>query len=104
MQRIRSRRSGSSKAAPRYWSGQVTATSNALDLEEGVFKMATPRAVAESLKRSADQSRRRKVDPFRSAMSMLNFFINRAGRNLTPDRRHVLELAKGELRSLYHRS
>jgi hypothetical protein len=82
----------------------VTRESNALDLEPGVFKKPSARAVAASLKRSADQSRRRKTDPFRSAMSMLNFFLNRAGRNLSAERRRVLERAKDELRTLYGRA
>jgi hypothetical protein len=85
------------------WSAQVTAHSNALDLEDGVFQMRTPRAVAQSLKRSADRSRRRKTTPFQSAMSMLNFFINRAGAGLSAARRRVLEQAKDELRRLYGR-
>ncbi|HSL69595.1 MAG TPA: DUF3175 domain-containing protein [Longimicrobiales bacterium] len=85
------------------WSSRVTQTSNALDLEQGVFTKRTPRQVALSLKRSADASRRRKSDPFRSAMSMLNFHINRAGRSLPAERRRVLNAAKHELRKLYHR-
>jgi len=68
------------------WSQRVTETSNALDLDKGVFSLDNPRKIALSLKRSADRSRRRKADPFRSAMSMLNFYINRAGRNLSSDR------------------
>jgi hypothetical protein len=93
------------RAAPatRYWSQHVTDTSNALDLEPDVFKLSDPRAIALSLKRSAEQSRRRKTDPFRSAMSMLVFYINRAGRNLPAQRRRVLEQAKDELRALFHR-
>jgi hypothetical protein len=92
-------------AAPgvRYWSQHVTETSNALDLEPGVFQLSDPAAIARSLKRSAEQSTRRKVDPFRSAMSMLVFYINRAGRNLPAHRRRVLERAKDELRALYQR-
>jgi hypothetical protein len=78
-------------------------TSNALDLEQGVFTKRTPRQVALSLKRSAEASRRRKSDPYRSAMSMLSFHINRAGRNLSAERRRVLNAAKHELRRLYHR-
>jgi len=85
------------------WSRRVTETSNALDLDKGVFSLDNPRKIALSLKRSADRSRRRKVDPFRSAMSMLNFYINRAGRNLPSARRDRLEAAKGELRRLYHK-
>ena len=79
-------------------------TSNALDLEPGVFTLRTPRAVAASLKRSAERSHRRKSDPYRSAMSMLTFHINRGGRNLSPSRRRVLESAKNELRAMYGRS
>jgi hypothetical protein len=78
-------------------------TSNALDLEPGVFKLRTPHGVATSLKRSADRSHRRKSDPYRSAMSMLTFHLNRGGRNLSPSRRRVLESAKNELRTLYGR-
>jgi hypothetical protein len=81
----------------------VTEHSSALDLEEGVFKKTSARAIAESLRRSAERSGRRKTDPFRSAMSMLTFYINRAGRNLAPTRQRVLERAKHELRRLYGR-
>jgi Protein of unknown function (DUF3175) len=81
----------------------VTETSDALDLEQGIFAQPSAKAVATSLKRSAERSRRRKSDPFRSAMSMLVFYINRAGRRLTPRRRRVLESAKDELRELYGR-
>lgn len=87
----------------RRWSQRVTETSNALDLEKGVFSLDDPRKIALSLKRSAERSTRRKSDPFRSAMSMLNFYINRAGRNLTATRRRKLEAAKDALRKLYHR-
>jgi hypothetical protein len=76
-------------------------TSNALDLEKGVFTKRSPRAVAQSLKRSAEGSRRRKSAPFRSAMSMLNFHINRAGKGMSKSQKNVLERAKGELRKLY---
>jgi hypothetical protein len=85
------------------WSQRVTATSNALDLEPGIFTWDDPRRIAASLKRSAQASRRRKTTPFASAMSMLNFYINRAGRNLPEERRQVLERAKGELRILFGR-
>jgi hypothetical protein len=83
------------------WSQRVTKTSNALDLEEGVFSLDNPRSIARSLKRSAEHSHRRKSDPFRSAMSMLTFYINRAGSNLSKQRRALLEAAKQELRALY---
>ena len=85
------------------WSHRVTETSNALDLDPGVFSRDDPRSIARSLKRSAERSRRRKSDAFRSAMSMLSFYINRAGKNLSKTRRERLQAAKEELRSLYHR-
>jgi Protein of unknown function (DUF3175) len=88
----------------RRWSRRVTQTSDALDLKKGLFSGKTAKGIARSLKRSADRSRRRKSDPFRSAMSMLNFYINRAGRKLPRARRARLEAAKDELRVLYRRS
>lgn len=91
------------KAAVDRWSQEVTETSNALDLEEGVFALKDPREIARSLKRSADASRRRKSQPFRSAMSMLTFYINRAGGRLSDEQRARLEKAKDELRVLYGR-
>jgi len=91
------------KNAKNNWSRRVTTNSNALDLEPGVFTLEDPREIALSLKRSALRSRRRRVDPFRSAMSMLNFYINRAGRKLPLNRRKVLELAKNELRDVFGR-
>jgi hypothetical protein len=89
--------------ARKRWSQRVTQRSNALDLDPGVFARSDPRSIARSLKRSADRSRRRKVDPFRSAMSMLTFYINRAGKALSQTRRRRLEAAKDELRALYGR-
>jgi hypothetical protein len=86
------------------WSARVTRKSNALDLEEGVFTWKDPRRIAESLRRSAEASTRRKADPFRSAMSMLVFYINRAGRKLDRRQKRVLEQAKEALRSLYGRA
>jgi hypothetical protein len=83
------------------WSQRVTETSNALDLDKGVFSRDEPRSIARSLKRSAERSRRRKGDPFRSAMSMLTFYINRAGKKLSKERRTRLEAAKEELRALF---
>jgi hypothetical protein len=92
----------SKKAAPKKkWSGSVTRESNALDLEQGVFKSRSPRKIAASLKRSAEHSRRRKSSPYRSAMSMLTFYINRAGRDLPAGQKRVLEKAKDELRDLF---
>lgn len=87
----------------RRWSQRVAETSNALDLEPGVFTLDDARRIARSLKRSAEASRRRKTDAFRSAMSMLNFYINRAGRQLAAPRRAVLDAAKDELRALFGR-
>ena len=87
----------------KYWSGQVTKSSFALDLEEGIFTWSDPKKIALSLKKSAEQSTRRKAPPFMSAMSMLNFYINRAGKNLKPQRKRVLEQAKVELRKLFKR-
>ena len=85
------------------WSAKVTHGSFALDLEEGVFTWNDPKRIAQSLKRSADVSTHRKSPPFRSAMSMLVFYINRAGRNLDKDQKRILEQAKEELRILYGR-
>lgn len=87
----------------KYWSKDVTEHSNAMDLEADVFKQRSAKKIAESLKRSAERSRRRKSGPYQSAMSMLNFYINRAGKNLPPSRLHVLENAKKQLRRLYGR-
>ena len=85
------------------WSQRVTETSNALDLEQGVFTRDDPASIARSLKRSAEQSKRRKSDPFRSAMSMLVFYVNRAGHMLSARRRALLERAKKELRRQFKR-
>jgi hypothetical protein len=85
------------------WTQDVTRTSNALDLEPGVFTWSDPRDIARSLQRSAERSERRRTDPFRSAMSMLSFYINRAGARLDPAQRERLEAAKDELRALYGR-
>jgi hypothetical protein len=88
---------------PARWSGKVTRESNALDLEEGVFTWPDPVRIARSLRHSAEASTRRKSSPFRSAMSMLVFYINRAGTGLDPGQRRILEQAKDELRRLYDR-
>lgn len=96
-------KSGKSTNTDNHWSQHVTESSDALDLEPGVFTLTDPRAIALSLKKSADASQRRKADPFRSAMSMLTFYINRAGRHLPANQRECLELAKDELRELYDR-
>ena len=89
------------KQNKRYWSDYVTKHSFALDLEAGVFTWDDPRKIAESLKKSAEGSLRRKGTPFQSAMSMVNFYINRAGKNLKPARKRILEQAKVELRKLF---
>ncbi len=86
------------------WSRDVTQKSDALDLEANVFTKERPRDIALSLKRSADHSKRRKSDPYRSAMSMLTFYINRAGKNLPKERRERLEKAKDELRRMYRKA
>ena len=83
------------------WSHQVTKKSDALDLEKGVFTWDDPRKIALSLKKSAEQSRRRKASPHQSAVSMLNFYINRAGKNLPADRRETLNADKTGLRKLF---
>jgi len=91
------------RTSARYWSGRVTEESNALDLEAGVFTLNDPKRIAASLKRSAEQSHRRKAEPYRSALSMLVFYINRAGKNLPAARRRTLEQAKIELRKQFGR-
>jgi hypothetical protein len=94
----------SSAAKGRYWSGRVTRESNALDLEAGVFTLRSPAKVAASLKRSAERSDRRKAEPYRSALSMLTFYINRAGKTLSAERRRTLMRAKEELRKQFGRA
>jgi hypothetical protein len=88
----------------KYWSAKVTRESDALDLEPGVFTKDDPERIARSLKHSAEESTRRKAGPYQSAMSMLNFYINRAGRNLPEERRRVLSQAKDALRRLFGRA
>lgn len=85
------------------WSAEVTKNSNVLDLEQGVFKSDDPTRIALSLKRSAERSDRRKSSPFRSAMSMLTFYLNRAGKNLSASRKRTLEMAKTKLREAFGR-
>ena len=91
------------KKPGKYWSARVTRESDALDLEHGAFRFRDPKRIARSLKASAERSKRRKAGPFQSAMSMLNFYINRGGRNLPASRKHILARAKTELRKLYGR-
>jgi hypothetical protein len=97
------RKAASAGKGGRRWTQGVTEESNALDLEQGVFTLNDPKEIAASLKRSAQRSRRRKAEPYRSALSMLTFYINRAGRNLPVARRKVLMRAKDELRKLFGR-
>ena len=88
----------------KYWSGYVTKHSFALDLEEGVFTWKDPKRIAKSLKMSAEMSTNRKAGPFQSAMSMLNFYINRAGKNFPQKQKRTLEQAKIELRKAFNRN
>jgi len=97
------RRKQGEQGTTKRWSQDVTEHSDALDLEQGVFTLKDPKKIAASLKRSAEVSTRRKSDPYRSAMSMLTFYINRAGTNLGAGQRHVLEQAKKELRHAFAR-
>jgi hypothetical protein len=87
----------------RRWSAEVTKHSNALDLKRGIFKGKNPHGIAVSLKRSAERSKRRKGTPYQSAMSMLNFYINRAGKNLPQRQKQILEHTKDELREVFGR-
>jgi hypothetical protein len=90
--------------ASRKWSKEVTEHSDALDLDRGVFESHDPKRIARSLKRSAEHSKRRKSSAFQSAMSMLTFFVNRAGRNLPSPRKRILNRAKDELRKSFGRT
>ena len=103
--RTRTKRAGqktaSKKKTPRKWSRKVNQTSDALDLEQNVFKGNDPKKIAQSLKRSASRSKRKKAGPFQSAMSMLNFYINRGGKNLSASKKKVLNQSKEELRKLF---
>jgi len=89
------------KKSAALWSAEVTESSHAMDLEPGVFKKDSPKAIAKSVRRSAEHSDTLKSTPFRSAMSMINFYQNRAGKNLPKKRHKVLDQAKAELRKLY---
>lgn len=91
------------KRAPKRWSARVTRESDAMDLQGGVFKQSSAKKIAASLKRSAERSKRRKSGAYRSALSMLTFYINRAGKNLPKTRRDRLERAKGELKRQFGR-
>jgi hypothetical protein len=100
----RARRKPARAKSDRTWSADVTRRSDALDLEKAVFTARDPRRIARSLKRSAERSRRRKSTPYRSAMSMLAFYLNRAGKNLSASRRRILERAKDALRAEFGRA
>lgn len=102
IRKSQSRKAGKNNVKTR-WSADVMAHSNALDLEKDIFKSGSAEKIASSLKRSAEKSKRRRAGPFQSAMSMLNFYINRAGKDLSPRRRASLENAKQKLRKLYGR-
>jgi len=97
------RRKSKAKRGGRRWSKRVTETSDAMDLKGGVFKLRSARQIAASLKRSAERSTRRKTNPYRSALSMLTFYINRAGKNLPASRKKVLNQAKDELKHQFHK-
>jgi hypothetical protein len=97
------KRKKSQKRPARKWSARVMQTSDALDLEPGIFKSNDPNTIARSLKRSAEKSRRKKGTPFQSAMSMLNFYINRAGNTLSLRQKSILEKSKDRLREVFNR-
>jgi uncharacterized protein DUF3175 len=99
----KSAKKSAGKASPKRWSQRVTRESDALDLDRGVFKLTSPRKIAASLKRSAERSSRRKANPYRSALSMLTFYINRAGRTLPKTQRDRLQRAKLELKREFGR-
>ena len=99
----RRRATKTAKHGGRKWSHKVTERSDALDLRQGVFKLNDPKKIAASLKRSAERSKRRKANPYRSALSMLTFYLNRAGRTLPASRKKTLEQAKDELRKQFGR-
>ena len=91
------------KKAVKKWSKKVTQTSDAMDLEKDVFKQSDPKKIAESVKRSAEKSKRKKAGPFQSAMSMINFYENRGGKNISASQKKIIDKAKNELRKLYGR-
>jgi hypothetical protein len=103
MARKATARATTKRGGGRRWSQHVTEDSDALTLDKGVFTLRDPKRIAASLKRSAERSRRRKSDPFRSALSMLTFYINRAGKNLPATRKKTLMRAKDELRKQFGR-
>ena len=104
MRKVFMKRQAKTRKPQNRWSQRVTQTSNAMDLEPGVFTWADPKKIAESLKNSAESSGRRKSPAFQSAMSMLNFYLNRAGKGLSLARKRTLTRAKGELRNIFGRT
>ena len=102
--RRRSARKSTARKSGRRWSRAVTRNSNALDLAHGVFTWKDPKRIAGSLKRSAERSKRSKADPYRSALSMLTFYLNRAGKNLPAGQKKTLQRAKGEVRKQFGRA
>ena len=99
-----SRSNGKSNSKSKYWSHHVMETSDAMDIEKDIFKTSSADEIAQSLKRSSTHSKRRKGTPFQSAMSMLNFYINRAGRNLPKTRKNTLQQARRKLREAFGRA
>jgi hypothetical protein len=97
------KKSAPKKKIIRKWSAKVTETSDAMDLQEGVFKGNDPKKIAQSIKRSSSKSHRKKGTPYQSAMSMLTFYENRGGKNLSASKRKVLDKAKEELKKLFGR-
>ena len=97
------RKPAAKRKSPSRWSQRVTNESDALDLQQGVFKLTSPKKIAASLKRSAERSSRRKAGAYRSALSMLTFYINRAGKTLSKTQRDRLQRAKTELKHQFHR-
>lgn len=100
---VKSSTSKSRSKPKKKWSAKVNATSNALDLDRGIFKSGNAKKIAQSLKRSALRSKRKKGTPYQSAMSMLSFYINRGGKNLSATKKATLQRAKRELRILFKR-
>jgi hypothetical protein len=97
------KKAATKKSTPKKWSKGVTEHSNAMDLEKDVFKLKDPKKIAESIKSSAEQSKRRKAGPFQSAMSMINFYENRGGKNISASQKKILDRSKNELRKLFGR-
>lgn len=97
------KKASSKKSSPRKWSKAVTEHSDAMDLEKDVFTLKDPKKIAESVKRSAEKSKRKKAGPFQSAMSMINFYENRGGKNISASQKKILDKSKEELRKLFGR-